>query len=75
MDQTAEALLVEVMKLSPDDREALAARLYESLHDDLPLDPAWDAEIARRVEEIRSGAVKGLPAEEVFRKMRERLAE
>lgn len=73
MDQTADALFVEALKLSPDDREALAARLYDSLHDDLPLDPAWDAEIARRVREIELGEVEGVPAAEVHRKMRERL--
>lgn len=75
MNSQIDSLFSEAMKLSPDDREALAARLYDSLHDDLSLDPAWDAEIARRVEEIRSGTVKGIPAEEVFRKMRERLSE
>ena len=33
---------------------------------------AWKAEIHRRIEEIKSGKVEGIPAEEVFRRMREK---
>jgi putative addiction module component (TIGR02574 family) len=33
---------------------------------------AWVAEIRRRVEEIDSGKVVGIPIEDVFRKSRER---
>lgn len=75
MDAQVESLFAEAMKLSPDDRESLAGRLYSSLHGDLPLDPAWDGEIARRVREIESGELEGVPADEVHRKMRERLGE
>jgi putative addiction module component (TIGR02574 family) len=32
----------------------------------------WDAELARRVEEIRTGKAVGEPAEEVFAKLREK---
>ncbi len=35
-------------------------------------DAAWAEEINRRVEEMESGKVKGVPAEEVFRKLREK---
>lgn len=31
---------------------------------------AWDQEISRRVEEIRSGCASGAPAEEVFAELR-----
>ena len=78
MDQTAEALFAEAMKLSPPDREDLASLLLGSVEKESAegsLNSEWDDEIARRVEEIRSGAVKGIPAEEVHRKMRERLGE
>ena len=33
---------------------------------------AWEAEVTRRAEDVRSGRAKGRPAEEVFRTMRER---
>lgn len=78
MDQTADAIFVEAMKLSPPDRQDLAVLLMGSVEKefvDSPLDAEWDAEIERRVEEIRSGAVECIPAEEVHRRMRERLGE
>jgi len=34
----------------------------------------WDQEIARRLEELRSGKVKGVPLEEVKAKIEARLA-
>ena len=33
---------------------------------------AWDAELKKRVREIREGRVKGIPAEEVFAKLEEK---
>jgi len=40
--------------------------LIASLDEDAEIEQAWSAEIARRVEELRTGAVKSIPAEEVF---------
>lgn len=76
MDAQTESLFTEAMKLPPTEREDLATRLFGSLENaQTPLDPSWDAEIARRVEEIESGKVELIPAEEVHRKMAERLGE
>jgi len=36
-------------------------------------DEAWDAEIAKRLEEIDSGKVKMIPGEEVFARLQELL--
>ncbi len=35
--------------------------------------PAWDEEIKRRVDDIRSGRVKTIPGEEVLRRLKTRL--
>jgi putative addiction module component (TIGR02574 family) len=71
MSPTAESLLKQVLTLNEKDRASVAGALIESLHG--PADPgveeAWDAEIRRRIEELESGAVKGIPWSEV----RERL--
>lgn len=71
-----EHLFTEAMKLTPVVREELAMRLLSTCEGSSPptLDPAWDAEIARRVEDMVSGRVEGIPAEEVHRKMREHLS-
>ena len=36
------------------------------------VDNAWDAELERRIQDILNGKVKGIPAEEVFAKLREK---
>ena len=35
-------------------------------------DAAWDAELARRAEEIKSGKAIGIPAAQVFAELREK---
>lgn len=56
-------LLEKALRLPPEGRAALAARLIESL--DAEADPdaeaAWTSEIARRVGEIDSGKVRLVP--------------
>lgn len=71
------SLLQEVAKkaynLSPDERAELAHDLIVSLDDikeDNQLEMAWDAEIERRVKEIKSGKAKGRPAEEILSEIR-----
>ena len=63
MIQSAQKLLEEALRLSEDDRAALAARLIESLEE--PEEPdardAWDQEIARRLERLDRGEVKTIP--------------
>jgi putative addiction module component (TIGR02574 family) len=45
----------------------------DSLDDppDADVEQAWDAEIARRLEDARSGKEKGIPWEEVRRRLQE----
>ena len=45
---------------------------YELGGDDA--DPAWDAELLRRIESVRNGTAKTVPAEEVFAEIRARFA-
>ena len=61
-----------LVKLSPEDRAALAHFLIESLdHEkDAAVEAAWDEELKRRADEIRSGEMVGEPAAQVFRELR-----
>ena len=63
-------LLERALSLSLEEQEALADSLISSLGGKLDegLIAAWDAEIARRIEELNSGTVKTIPWE----KMRKR---
>ncbi len=62
-------LLTEALKLSPEERAALAASLLDSLEEpvDEDVEAAWAAEIARRVRELESGAVTPVPWAEARR--------
>jgi putative addiction module component (TIGR02574 family) len=48
------------------------AELADFLIESLEQEDAWDKELARRVEEIKSGRARGTPAEKVFAKLREK---
>ena len=61
--------------LAPEDRARLAEELLASLEGDQEpeVDAAWDEEIRKRIAEVGSGAVKLLPAGEVFARVRRSL--
>jgi putative addiction module component (TIGR02574 family) len=65
----------EIRALKPDDQEQLLRALLEEL--DGPADPdverAWLAEAQRRSQELDSGVVETIPADEVFAKARAEL--
>ena len=72
-------LTAEVMALPPEKRWALGHLLIDSVpgqEEDAELDPEefepeYMQEIHRRIEELDSGKVKGIPWEEVQAKMRQ----
>jgi putative addiction module component (TIGR02574 family) len=72
---TLEQVTEGALALSPQERSRLTQTLIESLeaepHDDSGVvAQAWEEEIARRIDDIKSGTVQGVPAEEVFAKLR-----
>jgi putative addiction module component (TIGR02574 family) len=80
MPVTLEQVTEEVRELSRPDREQLLARLIRDLEpvenlSAAEIENAWDNEIARRLEEIDSGKVKAVPAEEVFARLQAKLDE
>jgi len=65
-------LVDAALKLPPEARGALASRLIDSLQgDEIDADAelAWEAEIARRLEELDSGKVKAIPWSEARRQI------
>lgn len=65
----------EAKELSREDRERLATDLMAGLErEPLPeIDQAWIDEAERRYDELISGRVKGIPADEAMREIREKL--
>jgi len=68
-------LLDEASMLPRDEQEILANSLLAELSENTPeeVQAAWDEEIRRRVDAIRSGKAKMIPLEEVRRRMAARL--
>ena len=71
-----EELEAEVLKLNPQARAQLAAKLLQSLEDlsDAENERLWAEEALRRHGELETGAAIPRAAEDVFREARARLA-
>ncbi len=74
MTETAEKLKSELSRLSLPERAELAYFLIHSLDEEVDADAeaALDAELAQRMEEIKSGKTVGEPADKVFAELREK---
>lgn len=68
MTTLVEELSQRARALSPEDRARLADELLASLDEETgpETEQAWEQEIGRRVEEIKSGKAKLIPADQVF---------
>jgi putative addiction module component (TIGR02574 family) len=79
MSTRFEQLASDAMKLPVRDRVRLAQQLVATIEEDTEtatekeIEELWFAEAERRLEELRSGIVQGVSAEEAFRNAREAL--
>ena len=73
MVTTFDILCHQAMVLPPALKMTLARSLIESVEsDDAPSpEAAWEAEIQERIARFDSGQTTGIPAADVFRKLRE----
>jgi len=71
MTQEAADLLKKALSLPVSERADLAGSLIESLDEaqDESVAAAWDEEVARRMAEIDSGAVRPVPLDEARRRL------
>jgi putative addiction module component (TIGR02574 family) len=76
MARPLDELNKELLALSRKERADLALRLIRSLDEgaEEDVDAYWKEELVRRSRQIDSGEAELIPAEEVFRKARERPA-
>jgi putative addiction module component (TIGR02574 family) len=70
MNASLAAVEAAALQLSTEDRAELIERLIDTVLPPPPLHPGWEAEIARRLQEMDAGRVEGIPAETVFARMR-----
>jgi len=68
---TLDQIVEETRQLTREQVAELVERLAEDLHaSDPETDAAWKTEVDRRVSEIQSGQVQGIPLEESFARIR-----
>jgi len=74
MTETTKNLKEQLARLSLSEGAELTHFLIDSLDEgaDADVEAAWDAELARRMEEIRSGKAVGEPADQVFAELRKK---
>jgi putative addiction module component (TIGR02574 family) len=76
MAKTLDEVTQEAAELPPDDRLKLARILLDlsepTSEPAVEVQEAWDKEIEKRLHELRNGKVKGIPLEEVKRKIEKR---
>lgn len=72
MSEEVDTLLKQALALPADQRAEMASTLIDSLDSecDEDVEAAWQEEIARRLERLRSGTAKTVPWEEVRQKAR-----
>ena len=77
MPKTLAEITRDAAHLTPQDRLKLARIMLDTsedgIEDSAEIDQAWNDEIERRIEEMRSGKVKGVPLEDVKRRIESKL--
>jgi len=68
------SILEQLESMPVEERVRVVDVLLRTLNQPDPqIDAAWTTEAQRRLDELRSGAIRGIPADEVFAQARERL--
>jgi putative addiction module component (TIGR02574 family) len=70
MNPELSQLLKQALALSPDERAALANTLLDSLEaQDKSVQEAWDQEVARRMEDLKTGKAVTVAWEQLHREL------
>ncbi len=70
MTPDAATLIRDGLALDVDERAVVANALLESIEHTSHVDDAWRVEVSKRLEEMRSGAVEMIDADEHFARIR-----
>ena len=74
MIATIETVFAEAMSLPDDTRLQLVERLIPTIQSEPSLEAEQIQEVQRRMGDVRSGRVKTIPGEQVFREIEQSLA-
>jgi hypothetical protein len=74
MIATLDSLFDEALSLSDDDRLQLIERLIPTIQSEPSLEADQISEVNCRITEVKTGTVKTIPGEQVFREIEQALA-
>ncbi len=74
MIATIDTLFAEALSLPDDTRLQLVERLIPTIQSEPSLEAEQIQEVQRRMDDVRSGRVKTIPGEQVFREVEQSLA-
>ena len=74
MPRHFESVAAAALMLSANERAELIELLIDRASPASRLHPAWEAEIARRIDEVDAGRVDGIPWEVVMAELKAKLA-
>ena len=72
MAKTVDEVREEAMQLNDDDRLVLGEQLLATVPPEPGYEEAWTEEIERRLEDFEEERTQGIPADEVFERLRRR---
>ena len=72
MAKTVEQIRQDAMQLSDEDRLVLGEQLLATVPPEPGYEEAWTKEIEQRLRDFDEGRTTGIPAEEVFARLRHR---
>ena len=72
MTQAVRHIIAQIDSLSNDERAELAYEFLGSFEADPEVTCAWEEEVKRRFDEVRTNKVRGIPANELFAELRQR---
>ncbi|MBG7607860.1 MAG: addiction module protein [Verrucomicrobia bacterium] len=75
MTAAVKQLVEAALRLAPEERDELVESILEQSEPDQEWTDSWVAECERRMEDVRSGKSKLIPAEEAHRRIRQALSE
>jgi len=75
MHLTPDQIETEALSLPREDRARILEALIASLETDPEVERAWDEEVRRRIQDIRSGVTKLIPGEQVLKEVEDSLEE
>lgn len=73
MIATLDSLFAEALSLPDDTRLQLVERLIPTIQSEPSLEEEQIQEVQRRMDDVRSGCVKTIPGEQVFREIEQSL--